>query len=95
MLLTQVDDPPAFTDLTFLKETTDRLAASVKRSLGRLHPCNSIGAGQAKVDRVASSKWIPDTDGKMRKRMSSCRDSELRAAPEGRIDLFVKTITLA
>lgn len=94
-LLEQVEDPPAFTNLKFLEEKAERLAAAVKNSVGRLQPFDSLGSGQAKVDRVASSKWIPDDSGKMQKRMSMCRDPALRAVPEGHIDPFLKTITFA
>ncbi len=94
-LLEQVETPPPFTDLKFLEEVTDRLAAAVKKSVGRLRPFDSVGTGQAKVDRVASSKWVPGKSGKMRMRWSCCKDPKLRAAPEGYIDPFLKTITLA
>jgi hypothetical protein len=60
-----------------------------------LEPFDKIGAGQAKVERVASSRRVRSEDGKILVRWSSCRDPKLRAVPEGRIDPWLKTITLA
>ena len=45
-----------------------RLAAAVKQSLDRLEPFDQIGTGQAKVDRVASSRRPVDETGKIRPR---------------------------
>ncbi len=94
-LLDQVGNPPPHLDLKFLDEVTDHLAAAVKKSLDELKPFDSIGTGQAKVERVASSRRIPIGNGKVRTRYSSCTDPELRAEPEGYIDPMLKTITLA
>jgi hypothetical protein len=84
-----------YVDFKFLDEVTDRLAEAVKSSLGELQPFDHIGTGQAKVERVASTRRIPIDGGKVRARMSSCRDPEVRALTEGKIDPWVKTITLA
>jgi hypothetical protein len=72
-----------------------RLAAAVKDSLSRLEPFNRIGAGQAKVDRVAANRRVRDASGKIRTRWSGCADPAIRALPEGKIDPYLKTITLA
>ena len=93
-LLDQFENFPMFVDFKFLEEVTDRLAESVKDSLARLESFDSIGIGQAKVDRVASSRRII-VDGKFYGRMSSCTDPALIALPEGKIDPFLKTITFA
>ncbi len=94
-LLEEFDDLPLYVDFEFLDDVTDRLADSVRKSLEALQPFDRVGAGQAKVDRVASSRRIPVEGGKVRSRMSSCTDPELRALPEGKIDPTVKTITFA
>lgn len=93
-LLNQFKGLPMYVDLKFLDEVTDRLAASVKESLGKFQPFDRIGTGQAKVDRVASSRRVM-VNGKMMVRLSSCTDPTLVAQPEGKIDPFLKTITLA
>ena len=94
-LLDGLDDLPTYVDFEFLDEVTDRLADSVRKSLEQLQPFDRVGTGQAKVDRVASSRRIPVEGGKIRSRMSSCTDPEVRALPEGKIDPMLKTITFA
>ncbi len=60
-----------------------------------LRPVDRIGTGQAKVERVASSRRIPLPDGKVQTRFSrTATEAELQAA-EGFIDPFLKTITFA
>ena len=94
-LLDKEEDPPAYVDFEFLDKVTDRLADSVRESLERFEAFDRVGTGEAKVDRVASTRRIPIEGGKVRSRMSSCTDPELRALTEGVIDPMVKTITFA
>jgi len=94
-LLEKIDNPPPHPKPAFFDETADRLAKAVKDSLDRLEPFDRIGAGQAKVERVASSRRIKTDDGKIRVRWSRCTDPTLRAMPEGKIDPYLKTITFA
>jgi hypothetical protein len=80
----------------FCDQIEERLAAAVRQSLDRFEPFDQIGAGQAKVDRVASTRRPRDEAGKIRPRMSSAgKDPLMRALPEGKIDPYLKTITLA
>jgi len=94
-LLEKQKDPPAFRNLKSVEEITDRLAAAVKESLGGLEPFDTVGLGRAKVDRVAAIRRVFTPEGKLLTRWSACRDPKLRAMPEGPIDPFLKTITLA
>lgn len=94
-LLDQQEDAPKNRNLKSLEEITDRLAAAVKESLDRLEPFDSVGLGQAKVDRVASIRRVFTPEGKLLTRWSACTDPELRAMPEGNVDPMLKTITLA
>jgi hypothetical protein len=71
------------------------LAATVKQSLAKFEPFDQIGVGQAKVDRVASSRRPRDAAGRLHSRMSACTDPAVIALPEGTIDPYLKTITLA
>jgi hypothetical protein len=74
----------------------DRLAQAVREATGRLQPADRIGMGQAKVDRVASSRRIVTADGKFHGRMSAGgRNPALAALPEGQIDPLLKTVTFA
>jgi len=80
----------------FLREVADRLAAAAEQAVRRLEPFDRIGTGQAKVDRVASTRRIPTGDGKVITRYTSTKGKpELREMPEGDIDPFLKTVTFA
>jgi len=80
----------------FLATVADRLAEAAKRALGQLRPFDRIGTGQAKVDRVASTRRIPTEGGKVITRYTSTKGKpELREMPEGYIDPYLKTITFA
>ncbi|MBU4271312.1 MAG: hypothetical protein KKE86_04530 [Planctomycetes bacterium] len=94
-LLAEAGVPEFHLDPKVLDAIEERLAEAVKQSIGRLEPFDRIGTGQAKVDRVASSRRPVDETGKLRPRMSSCTDPALLALPEGTIDPYLKTITLA
>ncbi len=72
-----------------------RVVAAIRRSLNEFQIVDRIGVGQAKVDRVASSRRPVDASGKIVVRLSKCESSETRAMPEGKIDPYLKTITLA
>ena len=83
-------------DERFFVNLTDRVAAAAKRSLDERLPFDSLGTGQAKVERVASTRRIPTEDGKVRIRFTSTKGRpELRELPEGYIDPYLKTITFA
>ncbi len=94
-LLAEAGLASAHVDPKALDAIQQRLLAAVKRSLTQLEPFDQIGTGQAKVDRVASSRRPRDESGTIRPRMSVCKDAALRALPEGTIDPYLKTITLA
>lgn len=88
-------NPPKGVDPDAVHQAADRLGEAVKKSLGQLQSFDSVGTGQAQVDRVASARRILTEDGKIRTRWSACTDPALRAEPEGYIDPVLKTITLA
>ena len=76
------------------EDVRDRLAAAVRESLSSARPVTHIGTGQAKVDRVASNRRVPQPDGTIAVRYSACVDAALRDAPEGLIDPWLKAMTL-
>ncbi|MFH1740606.1 MAG: hypothetical protein ABIH23_16480 [bacterium] len=94
-LVESVDNPPPHPSVASFDEGAERIAAAVSESLETFVPFDHIGVGQAKVERVASSRRIPIGDGKVGFRASSCKDPDVCAMPEGMIDPYVKTITLS
>jgi hypothetical protein len=88
-------DPAQAAALTFLHQAAARFAAAVAEACKRLEPFDSVGLGQAKVERVGSCRRVPGPDGKILVRWSACKDPALRAMPEGPIDPMLRTITLA
>lgn len=87
--------PPENLEPAVIHQLAQRLGDAVKKSLEQFQPFNAIGTGQAQVDRVASGRRILTDDGKILTRWSACKDPDLRAKPEGRIDPMLKTVTLA
>ena len=69
-LLQQTISPPPLPDLKFFEETADRIGAAVKDALARLEPFDRIGTGEGKVERVASTRRVIGSDGKLRPRFS-------------------------
>jgi hypothetical protein len=95
-LLDTAPNPPLHLSDQFLRQTEKRLSEAVRASLRRLEPFDRVGIGQAKVDRVASTRRLCTPDGKILVRYSAGgKDAQLAAAPEGLIDPVLRTITLA
>jgi hypothetical protein len=95
-LLDGMPDPPLRVSGEFLQETTDRLANAVREAVERLEPFDRIGAGEAPVERVASTRRVHLPGGKLLVRYSEgARVPAQAAAPEGDIDPMIRTITLA
>ncbi len=62
-------------------------AAALRDSLGRTAPVTHAGFGSAIVEKFASNRRLLGADGKVElSRMSSCRNPEAIARPEGTID---------
>lgn len=95
-LLETLASPPPYLQRGFHNAVLTRISSAVKEAVARLEPCDQIGTGQAKVERVASNRRIPGPDGKVVPRLSSTRNKPaLRDAPEGLIDPILRTITFA
>ena len=78
---------PTQFDGTFARDALRRLTAAVKSSLANSQPVTHFGLGKATVEKVASNRMIYGPDGKVRvTRMSSTKDPELHAEPEGLVD---------
>jgi hypothetical protein len=93
-LLESVKGAPPSLDLKFHDKAVRQTAAALKASLAKTAKFTHIGIGQAKVDRVASSRRILGDDGKVKYvRYSATKDEKVRAAPEGLIDPWLKTFS--
>ncbi len=92
-LLDRIPGAPSHLDLAFMEAVTDRAAAALRAGLARTRRFTHVAVGRAKVEEYASSRRIM-VDGKLRSRMSSCRDAALTALPEGTIDPWLRTVTL-
>ena len=93
-ILNEAGMPAGSFDGTFAREFLHKLANAVEKSMQNLQPVTHIGTGEAPVRQVASNRRIPAFNGTMAMRGSSCRDSALRAQPEGVIDSMVTVISL-
>ncbi|MBP7936851.1 MAG: hypothetical protein KA354_19590 [Phycisphaerae bacterium] len=72
----------------------ERAGRALSQSLEQPRRVTHLGLGQAEVDRVASNRRIIGPDGKiLHGRMSSCKDPEVAAHPEGTIDPYVKLVS--
>jgi len=79
---------------SFAREVIPRLAAAVKKSLESASVVTHIGLGKSEVFQVASNRRVIGADGKVKgTRWTTCKDSSLRAEPEGLIDPEVSVVS--
>jgi hypothetical protein len=93
-LLAGTRGAPPNMDLKFfdriISQSVEALAVSLKSS----HRFTHIGMGQAKVNQVASNRRVLGPNGKVQfTRTSATKDPAARAAPEGLIDPYLKTLS--
>jgi hypothetical protein len=78
----------------FARHTIKKLTTAIAESLKNPQPVSHIKTGSAPVYQVASNRRIMKADGTMEvMRATTCRDSALRAKPEGLIDPDVSLIS--
>ncbi len=81
-------------DDKFNLKAIENTAAALKAAMKRLEPVTHVGAGEAKVEKVASNRRVMGPDGKVKYvRYSSSRIAEAIAAPEGTIDPVVRSVS--
>lgn len=81
-------------DETFHHEAAQRVAAATRAALPRARPLTHIGAGQSKVEQVASNRRVLGADDRVEVvRYSACTDPKGMAAPDGVIDPYLRTLT--
>lgn len=86
--------PNALCDATFMKDATRRVAQALRDALPNAQPVTHYGTGQAKVSDIASNRRVVAADGSVDfPRNSATSDPAVRAAPEGTIDPYLKTLS--
>lgn len=81
-------------DVAFTRDAIKRVAAAAKQAVDVAVEVTHVGLGQAKVEKVASSRRILGEDGRVRvTRFTATADPKVRAEPEGTIDPFLKSIS--
>lgn len=92
-LLQAAKGPPSL-DLKFHERAVTKAGDALKASLAHTVRFTHIGVGQAKVERVASSRRILGDDGKVKYvRYSATKEPKIRDEPEGLIDPWLKTLS--
>ena len=95
-LLDAAPTPPPHLSEKFLDAVRGLLAGAAQEAVTHLEPFDRVGTGQAKAERIASARRIRDESGHLLTRWSNgAKDPKMAQAPEGLIDPWLKTITLA
>jgi hypothetical protein len=85
---------PASLDLDYFVKCVKRLAESAASAMKNLVPFDQVGFGKAKIEQVASNRRILGDNGKIKfTRTSATKDPVARAAPEGLIDPFLRSLS--
>ncbi len=93
-ILKENNIPAGCFDGTFARELIQRLQSSIRLSLKDVKEVTEIGVGRAEIHQVASNRRVYKKEGKIiTMRGSSCKDSLLRAMPEGLIDPEVSLVS--
>jgi len=94
-LMAGAESPPSHPKADAFDPMAERVADAVKAACERLEAFDRVGFGRARVERVAATRRVISEDGTLRTRWSRCTDPDLCAAPEGKIDPWLKTVTFA
>lgn len=79
---------------SFTRQVMNRIGEAIRTPIKQAQPVTHIGLGEAPVYKVASNRRILGTDGRIREtRWTTCKDSALRAEPEGLIDPMVSLVS--
>ncbi len=94
-LLDQVKANVRMSNDEYLDKAAGILAKTVAAAAEKLVPLTHYATSWAVADRLASSRRILLPDGRLFSRMSSTKNNpEARKMPEGKIDPFVRTVSL-
>ena len=80
-------------DSSVANQVIARAADAIEAALKRPYAISQIGLGQAKVEQVGSNRRVLGADGKVAAvRWTATKDPAVRAAPEGVIDPWLRSI---
>jgi len=86
-------DPLGY-ESTFTRKVMLRILDAIRSSVTSAQPFDQVGLGEAPVYMVASNRRILGPDGRVKAtRYTTCKDSALRAEPEGLIDPVVSLVS--
>lgn len=92
-MLKKAGASPLLFEEAFFDDLVRRSAAAVRSGLAQGHPFTHLRAGRAEVREVACNRRVLGDDGKIRfTRTSATKDPVARAAPEGTIDPWLKSL---
>lgn len=93
-VLKEIGLDPLSLESTFTRKIMHDIADAIGNSIKDAKPITHLGLGEAPVYKVASNRRIQGPDGHIRAtRYTTCKDSALRAEPEGLIDPMVSLIS--
>lgn len=93
-LIAAAPNPTSSLDLQFFGRVVRQSADALRAALGRTQRFTHLGTGQGRVEQVASNRRVLGDDGKVKwTRTSATRNPEARAAADGTIDPFLKTLS--
>jgi hypothetical protein len=85
---------PMSLDRKYYDRVVRQTADAARAGLAKARPFTHVGVGQARVEKVASTRRVLGPDGKVQYvRYSSTKDKVIRDAPEGLIDPWLKTLS--
>lgn len=93
-LLKAAGASPLLCDDAFVDDLVGRSARAVRSVLAEAVPVTHVGAGKAEVKQVACDRRVIGPNGKIRyTRTSATTDPAARAAPEGTIDPWLRSVS--
>ena len=77
----------------FTNEIAQRTAIAIQSSLSEMKTVTRVVGTKAIVEHVASNRRVPQPDGSIAVRASVTREPDVRAAPEGLVDPWLRTVS--
>ena len=79
--------------IQFTNEIAQRTAIAIEGSLSDMKAVTRVAGTKAIVGQVASNRRVPQPDGSIAVRASVTREPDVRAAPEGLVDPWLRTVS--